>query len=164
MTDIFCVKCRKKTNTIDIIETVSKNNRNMLKGKCVICGTVKNKFIKINGGNLNSIINKLPFEIHLPGHNFTGPGTNLKKRLKNPYGIPPNFNPQEWSKPINRVDEAAMNHDICYLQNEDRKTRNEVCDKRMLQDLKIINPTIRERIDKTIVGNIIKAKVAIGMG
>ena len=139
-TELYCVKCRKRTYTSDLEYGKSKNNRNMLQGKCDICGTIKTKFIKasevvyddnLNGGNLNSLINKLPFELHLPGHNFTGPGTNLKKRLKDPYGNPPDFTPQPWSKPINRVDEAAMNHDICYLQNEDRKTRNEVCDKKM---------------------------------
>jgi hypothetical protein len=34
----------------------------------------------------------------------------------------------------------------------------------MLQDLNIYKPSIRERIDKGIVGNIIKAKVALGRG
>jgi len=37
----------------------------------------KNKdSVKTGGGDLfNKAINKLPFELHLPGHNFTGPGT-----------------------------------------------------------------------------------------
>ena len=48
--------------------------------------------------------------MHLPGHNFTGPGTNLKKRLK------PDLTPQEWSKPVNRVDKATYHHDVCYLK------------------------------------------------
>jgi hypothetical protein len=56
----------------------------MLKGKCVICEAVKNFFINsaIKGGNLNSLINKLLIELYLPGHNFTGHGTKLKKKLK----------------------------------------------------------------------------------
>ena len=34
------------------------------------------------GGNcLNTLVSKFPFEMHLPGHNFTGPGTKLDKRL-----------------------------------------------------------------------------------
>ena len=165
MAELYCVKCKSKTATLDLMQTKSKNNRDMLRGICAVCGTKKTQFIAATRGeNLNSLINKLPLELHLPGHNFTGPGTNLKKRLRDPYGIPPDFTPQPWSKPINRVDEAAMHHDICYLQNEDKKTRNEVCDKKMLQNLNILNPTIRERIDKGIVGNIIKAKVALGMG
>ena len=27
-------------------------------------------------------INKPPFELHLPGHNFTGPGTKLDKKIE----------------------------------------------------------------------------------
>ena len=42
----------------------------------------------------------------------------------------------------------------------DTKNRNEVCDKTMLGELSgIVNPTLRERIDKSIVENPIKAKV-----
>ena len=104
-------------------------------------------------------MNKLPFEINLPGHNFTGPGTKLYKRL-NPDGTP-----KEWSIPINIVDNAAYHHDLCYSKHDDTKTRNEVCDKTMLGQLSsIVNPTLRERIDKSIVGKLIKAKVNFGLG
>ena len=45
------------------------------------------------------------------------------------------------------------------------KTSNEVCDKTMLGELSgIVNPTLRERIDKSIVGKLIKAKVNFGLG
>ena len=45
----------------------------------------------------------------------------------------------------------------------DTKTRNEVCDKTMLDELSgIVNPTLRERIDKSIVGKLIKAKINLG--
>ncbi|GIY97136.1 DUF5679 domain-containing protein [Caerostris extrusa] len=37
-TDIYCVKCKSHTETKDINQTVSKNNRPMLKGICVQCG------------------------------------------------------------------------------------------------------------------------------
>ena len=40
--------------------------------------------------------------MHLPSHNFTGPGTKLKKRLN------PDLTPKKWSKPVNCVDKAAM--------------------------------------------------------
>ena len=89
----------------------------------------KTKFIKrdaAGGSFLNSLVNKLQFEMHLPGHNFTGPGTKLCKRL-NPDGTP-----KEWSIPINRVGNAAYHHDLCYSKHDDTKTRNEVCDKTML--------------------------------
>ena len=104
-------------------------------------------------------MNKLSFEIHLPGHIFTGPGTKLYKRL-NPDGTS-----KERSIPINRVDNAAYHHDLCYSKHDDTKTRNEVCDKTMLGELSgIVNPTLRERIVKSIVGKLIKAKVNFGLG
>ena len=66
---------------------------------------------------------------------------------------------------MNRVDEAAKHHDICYIKNSDTKTRNEVCDKNMLKEFKgIYNPTLRERLDKSIVSKLIGTKVRSGMG
>jgi len=54
---------------------------------------------------------------------------------------------------------------LCYAKNQDRKTRNEVCDREMLSELDgITSPTLRERIDKGIVRNLIKAKVNLGLG
>ena len=41
---MYCVKCKKKTGTKDVVKAKSKNNRNRLKGKCAICGTKKNMF------------------------------------------------------------------------------------------------------------------------
>ena len=73
--------------------------------------------------------------------------------------------PKEWSIPINRVDNAAYHHDLCYSKLDDTKARNEVCDKTMLGELDgIVNPTLRERIDKSIVGKLIKANVNFWLG
>ena len=69
-------------------------------------------------GFINKLINRLPIEMHLPGHQFTGPGTQLlhgKTRLN------PDLTYKAWSKPINRVDQTAYKHDICYLKNKDTK-------------------------------------------
>ena len=105
------------------------------------------------------MINSLPVEMHLPGHNFTGPGTKLNKRLN------PDLTPKKWSKPINRVDKAAYNHDICYLKNNDTTTRNAVCDKNMLKELKgIYNPTIREKMERGLVSSLIGTKARFGWG
>ena len=72
--------------------------------------------------------------------------------------------PSEWSIPINRVDNAAYHHDLCYLKHDDTKT-NEVCDKTMLGELNgIVTPTIMERIDKWIVGKLINGKVKFWLG
>ena len=74
---MYCVKCKKIIYTSGIQFAVSKNERNMKRGTCVICGTTKMQFIKAQEGGslLNKAINNLPFEMHLPGHNFSGPGT-----------------------------------------------------------------------------------------
>ena len=119
---MYCLKCKKSTETINPHNIVTKNGRNMKKGQCVICGKIKTQFVKsANGGSFtNSIINKLPVEMHLPGYSFAGPGTRLDKRLN------PDLTPKEWSKPINRVDDAAYQHDICYAKNQDTKTRNQL--------------------------------------
>ena len=133
----------------------------MKRGTCVICRTTKTQFIRAQEGGLllNKAINNLPSEMHLPGHNFTGPGTKLKKRLN------PDLTPKKWSEPVNHVDEAAYHHDLCYLKNDDTATRNTVCDKNMLKELKgIYYPTLQERMDKSIVSNLIGAKVKFGMG
>jgi len=77
------------------------------RGICSVWGKIKIKFVKAGSGLLNKAVNNLPFEMHLPGHNFTGPGTRLDRRLS------PNLTPKEWSKPINRVDTAAYHNDLC---------------------------------------------------
>ena len=121
----------------------------------------KTQFVRkraAGGCFLNTLVNKLPFKMHLPGHNFTGQGTKLYERL-NPDGTV-----KKWSIPINRADNAAY-HELCYSKHDDTRTRNEVCDKTMLGDLNgIVNPTLRERIDKSIVEKLINAKVNFGMG
>ena len=90
--------------------------------------------------------------MHLPGHNFTGPGTRLKKQLN------------AWSKPVNRVDKAAYHQDICYLKNDGTANRNAVCDKNMLKELEgIYNPSLRERLDKSIISKLIRTKVKMGV-
>ena len=95
----------------------------MRSGQYVTCGQIKCKFVKKEvacGCFLNSLVIKLPFEVHLPGHNFTGRGTKPNKRL-NPGGTP-----MEWSMPISRVNNAAYHHDLCYSKHNDTKTRNKV--------------------------------------
>ena len=114
----------------------------MRRGQCITCGNTKTQFIKsdaIGGSFLNTLVNKLPFEMHLPGHNFTGPETKLYKRLNQ------NEKPKQWSIPINRVDNAPYHHDLCYSKHDYTKTWNEVCDKTMLNELnEIVNSTLRE--------------------
>ena len=127
---MYCVKCRNKTESIDLHRAVSKNKRPMLYGKCAVCGTTKTQFVSMKtGGDLASVITsttrnvKLPWarypgEMHLPGMNFAGPGTRLDLRLDS------SGRPKIDSIPVDRVAEAAYRHDMAYSTFPDTKTRN----------------------------------------
>ena len=158
---MYCVKCKKKTETTNEKLVTTSNNRTMKRGNCSVCGTTKTQFVKSSKGGsiLNKMINSLPVEMHLLGHNFTGPGTKLNERLN------ADLTPKEWSKPINRIDKAAYHHDICYLKNNDTETRNRVCDKNMLEEMKNIhNPSLRERMERGLVSTLIGTKKRFGWG
>ena len=73
-------------------------------GQCITCGKLRLNLLKkgaASGSFLNTFVNNLPFGMHLPGHNFTDPGTKLDKRLNS------DGTPKEWNMPINRVDNTA---------------------------------------------------------
>ena len=119
------------------------------------------------GGDLQQALTKLPIsfpwsrfkgELHLPGHNFTGTGTNLDKRLD------VNDTPRNDSKPINRIDEAAYKHDLKYRDHSDIKSRHQA-DKEMIEELdNISSPTFRERVERMLVKKALQAKMFIGQG
>ena len=72
----------------------------------------KSRVRKGGSGLFNTLINKLPFELHLPGYNFCGPGTKLEKRLA------------RGDKGVNLLDEACKEHDIAYARSNDIKSRH----------------------------------------
>ena len=59
---MYCVKCKKRTDTTNERITRTKNNRHMKRRTCVICRTTKTQFIKAPAGGslLNKVINNLP--------------------------------------------------------------------------------------------------------
>ncbi len=163
----YCLKCKKKTNTKNISYFKSKNNRVIEKVyvRCV-CGSNKSKFIsrhkrgrdiqKLSGSKFTTT--GIPGELHLPGYSFCGPGTNLDKRLDEA------DNPKPWSKPINRVDEVCMRHDIDFGNTTTLEEKHEA-DREMLNNLSLIqNPTLREKVDRFIVKKMISAKLKLGLG
>ena len=165
MDRIQCLKCKTKTDTFEIKQIKSKNNRLMLQGKCVLCGTTKSRFISAKQeGKEGKGWTDLPFELHPPvsltkRYSFVGPGTKLNKRLDE------NKNPLPHSKPVNKLDEIAMNHDICYEKYPDTKERNKICDKKMLDDIKSNKKTssINEWIMRRGAKNLIGAKKVLGI-
>ena len=80
--EMYCLNCRRVTETENIATATSRNGRLMMRGQCITCGKTMIQCAKkgANGGSfLTTLANKLPFEMHLPGHNFTGQGTNSIK-------------------------------------------------------------------------------------
>ena len=101
---------------------------------------------------------KFPGEPYLPGMNFCGPNTRLDLRLNQ------DLTPKEWSKPVDRVDNAAYHHDLAYAAHQDTPHRN-VADRIMVNELNNIqNPTFREKIERAIVKPILSTKANFGLG
>ena len=82
-------------------------------------------------GDIQNSLQKLPGfpwakyagEKHLPNHNYTGPGTRLDLRLDS------NDNPKPGEQPINRIDAAALKHDILYRDHKDLEKDTKQIDK-----------------------------------
>ena len=56
--NIYCVKCKTKTASTDLHRLVSKNNKLMIGGNCVKCGSRKTQFVsteKKKGGFVFSL-------------------------------------------------------------------------------------------------------------
>lgn len=158
----YCVKCKKVTGNINPVTTVSKNNRAIMKSKCLVCGSIKSVFIKQQRGgklDLHAAIGKLPKPKGgwtLPNHKYTGPYNPLELQLD------ANDKPLAGQEPFNQVDAIALKHDICYRDNENDKAG---CDKKMLDDLNVMKPNgLREAVDKKVVQGIVGVKHKLGLG
>lgn len=107
------------------------------------------------GGLLNSVINNLPFELHLPGYNYCGPGTRLRERLS------------RGDRGVNKLDEACMHHDIAYSNYTNLEDRHN-------SDLELMNMANRrlrskdagrgEKLSSWLVSKVMKAKLKAGAG
>ena len=149
---VFCLKCKTETDSENEQETYT-NNRRILKCVCLICGGKKCKFLKkIAGGDIVDVIGKTVGEVHFPGSNFLGPGTRFVERIKN------------GDKPTDRVDEAAMYHDLAYHVYKDKEQRHEA-DRNLLKAIDDIkNPTFKERVKRATTKAVIKPKLFLGLG
>lgn len=87
------------------VKKKSKTKRKRL--KCCL----KNLRKKIGSGLVDRIIDKIPFEVHVPKYQFCGPGTHLEKRLA------------RGDKGINPLDSACKTHDIAYASHTDSGER-----------------------------------------
>ena len=126
--DLYCVKCRARTDTTDQTTITTSNNRPALTGKCARCGTKKKLIFfikKSHGGDIAAKLSKLPGlpwakypgKKHFPGYSYSGPGTRLDIRLDEHNQAKPG------EEPINAIDEACRLHDIAYRKsNLEQKT------------------------------------------
>ena len=131
-------------------------------------GILANKAYK--GGDIQKSLSNLPGfvwskypgEKHLPGHNYTGPGTRLDLRLER--GEDDQLRPKPGEEPINRVDAASFRHDLAYSRHSDIASRHEA-DRLMIAELDAIqNPTLRERIERALVKKMLQTKLMLGQG
>lgn len=73
---------------------------------------VVRKAKKRGSGFIDKLIDKLPFEVHIPFYSYCGPGTKLEKRLA------------RGDRGINLLDSACKRHDIAYSMNSDSENRS----------------------------------------
>ena len=86
---IYCLKEKKFTEDLNPIQTITKNNRHIIKATCASCGITKSQFIKKTGGNSRrraggaidihkAMLPLLPKKgLTLPGYKYCGPGNPL---------------------------------------------------------------------------------------
>ena len=89
-------------------------------------------------------------EWHLPGHNFTGPGTNLKYRL------------ERGDEPVNKVDALSLHHDMRYEFYDSAWERFRADVQYVGGSIGIVfspTSTFRERGEALLVGGIMGLKV-----
>jgi len=139
------------------LEVLLGYSRYMLKGTCNVCGKGQTQFVSGKvGGDLNSLLNsgKLS-EMHLPGHNYTGPFIKLQERLL------------RGDAPVNELDKAAQFHDMTYAIFKDKKDRH-VFDKKLQDEafniVKDSKHSLKDRAEASLVGGIMLAKRKLGMG
>ncbi|KAJ8910952.1 hypothetical protein NQ315_014958 [Exocentrus adspersus] len=106
-------------------------------------------------GVLNSIIDKLPGEIHIPGYQFCGPGTKLKERLS------------KGQQGVNPLDGFCRKHDIAYSQSSDLQDRHKAdyeLEQRAWERVKSKDAKFGEKAAAWLVTSAMKAKRNLGMG
>ena len=108
----------------------------------------------IGSGLVNGIINRLPFELHVPGYQFCGPGTRLPKRLARA------------DEGVNPLNAACRNHDIAYSRRKDLEGRHEAdraLAERARERIFANDATFGEKAAATGVWATMKVKTKLGM-
>lgn len=111
---------------------------------------------KTGSGIVNSLINNLPFELHIPGYQYCGPGTKVIKRVT------------RGDQGINQLDSACKKHDLAYLHNRDNLSARHQADKELEHSawkrVKAKDSSSGEKAAAWLVTNVMKGKQRFGMG
>lgn len=110
---------------------------------------------KTGSGIVNSLINNLPFELHIPGYQYCGPGTKIRKRVA------------RGDEGINPLDAACKKHDLAYLHNKDLSTRHRAdyeLEQSAWKRVKSKESSVGEKAAAWMITNIMKGKQRFGMG
>ena len=102
---------------------------------------------------INRAVDLLPFEAHVPGYNYCGPGTRLAKRLA------------RGDKGVNALDEACKLHDIAYAKYADTERRAQAdreLAERAWNRVKASDSSLAEKAVAYAVTNVMKAKAGTG--
>lgn len=106
-------------------------------------------------GLVNNLINCLPFELHLPGYNYCGPGTRLKERIA------------RGDKGVNKLDEYCKDHDISYNKYhtlQDRHRADIILMKMARKRVLASDASTGEKIAARLVNNVMLSKISLGAG
>lgn len=106
-------------------------------------------------GLINSLINSLPVELHIPGYQYCGPGTKLHQRLER--GDPG----------INPLDRYCRSHDIAYALYPDLERRQRA-DQELLRGaderINSADADYKEKAAAYLIKSIMTAKTMMGAG
>ena len=172
---MYCLKCKRHTDSINIQKQITSNNRKRLTGVCKICDRKKSQFTKDTSGQgvFNDVLSKIGDtvgELHLPSdqgeyikngsfnknnYSYCGPGTKYEQRNREGY------------QGINELDRMCKLHDQFYNVNTDTASRNISDEALAHRALEIANDS---RFDSTqrnmssLVYHIMKNKSRFGFG
>ena len=183
--EIFCLKCKIKTETNELTAIVFRNGVPAVKGKCAVCGTLKflitprrqasNVGRSSRGGSLvNSLLNKLPMpEMHLGLPKSVQPEFRPSGSFNNKatYSFCGPFTKlqqrlNQGYKGVNKLDEACQQHDIAYATSSEVRGRNKADDVLANKASQIVMESDTpdyEKQDARLVTGIIATKSRLGM-
>src|SRR5688572_11287119 len=187
---MYCLRCKRHTETLNETTTVLKNGRPAKRGTCAVCGIQKFQFLssqgsrskrskRVRGGSLlNSALNALPMpEMHMslpPGAaSEDNPGGSFQNTGKYSYCGPFTKLDKRLTqhyRGVNKLDRACLDHDVAYAVYKDTAGRNHADDILAAAASKIALVALTDEIpeyekkDARLVAAIMSSKSKMGMG